>query len=352
MPEYTASDFVFHFGPQNTFFAEVPGVDRTSTLNISKENQKIIDNADDIEAIIPHGRFPTDPHQEYDCIVQCDKALYQSGKKLFDINVETFWFLDGGQDAGLLITDHKTTLLGPDEVSAHLFSRVQRDRNPPLQLATMGINRTWLVAYQTGGIVSKLRPAYPRLADYLRYGSQGQIVYVSLSLSQPGCFFAAWKDGTVVYNFPEDVEGSTAWKDLDRQLRASEGLKVILGNEPEIETLGITEVSESSEESSRRDSKVKSLRTPKETPLDLDLKMEKEISSISSTMIPKIAPAPLSAPLPAALLTPAPTPVQEPLPSPTLSSKDCWFEDFSKNVVTRVRDMEIQNISHDLVDAI
>ncbi|KAJ5614621.1 hypothetical protein N7528_008275 [Penicillium herquei] len=216
----------------------------------------------------------------------------------------------------------------------------------------MGINRTWLVAYQTGGIVSKLRPAYPRLADYLRYGSQGQIVYVSLSLSQPGCFFAAWKDGTVVYNFPDDVEESTAWKDLDRQLRASEGLKVILGNEPEIEMLGITEVSEGSEENPRRDSKVKSLRTPKETPLDLDVKMEKEIASVSSAMIAKMAPAPPSAPLQAALLTPAPTPVQEPLPSPTLSNKDSWFEDFSKNVVSRVRDMEIQNISHDLVDAI
>lgn len=103
--------------------------------------------------------------------------------------------------------------------------------NGKVKHMALGVEGAYVVVFEDGHIVWDLKGTNDRLDAQLEERSGGEVLYVSLSPYRPGIFFAAFTDGTIMYDFPKDVDGSSMWKDLDEKYLEFDGLRVITSSE-------------------------------------------------------------------------------------------------------------------------
>ena len=240
-------DFLIAFGPANTYIARAPKISR-SNLNqtVSTELVTKLDESKQINfAVFPsvlvetrQGNPDEDHSSDPDPYVSYSKKGHVGDSKT-SIPQENYlpdlkdWLKDRWGTGGLQVVGNgmggwwALSSRGATKSTANLPRDVRqllKPYNPHGKVVHLafGTDGAYVVLFEDGHADWDLKGQYPELDAELDIRGQGELIYVSLSAYHANHFFAAFKDATVFYEFPEGAE------DLDDDFVSAEALRVVV----------------------------------------------------------------------------------------------------------------------------
>lgn len=254
LPKLSTNDFLIVFGPQNTYLARAPSINRSSLVT-SPNLSAIIDDAKTISFVVFPPKETPDASATIDAddlaesadedslldpyIAYAKKGILGDSKFYFPPEsnypelkdwLDHRWGTGGLQVVGngeggwwgLSTSGNTKWFKLPGDVRQLL-----KPANPHGKVVHMalGIKGSYITVFEDGHVDWDLKGSYDRLDEHLEGRTQGELVYASLSVYRPDQFFAVFRDATAIYEFPD---GSG---ELDEDFLAAESLRVVVESE-------------------------------------------------------------------------------------------------------------------------
>ncbi|KAI9835326.1 MAG: hypothetical protein M1819_002470 [Sarea resinae] len=242
LPKLAATDFLVAFGPNNTYLARAPAVSRSS-LVCSPTMLDIISEAKSVAfAVFPPFETSVDDegaadNSSPDPYLSYTKKAFMSDSKCYFPEEDYYpelkeWLghrwgtgglqvISNGKGGWWALSHSGTTKWMGLPGDARQLLKAGNPHGKVIHMA-LGVKNSYIALFEDGHVDWDLKGSYDRLDEHLDTRSQGELVYVSLSVYKPDQFFCVFKDTTVIYDFPKGAE------DLDEDFLDAEGLRVIV----------------------------------------------------------------------------------------------------------------------------
>ena len=245
-PKVDTSDFLIAFGPANTYIARAPKISRTKLSTVSTDLYSKLEESKQINFIVfppvvvetQQGNPPDDHSSDPDPYVSYSKKGHVGDSKVSSPDDDYLpdlkaWLKDRWGTGGTQVVGDGRggwwglTLHGNTKFTTNLPRDVRQYLKPynphgKVTHLAFGAEGAYVVLFEDGHADWDLKGQYAGLDRELDTRGQGELVYVSLSPYHANHYFAAFKNATVVYEFPEGAEN------LDDDFVSAEALRVIV----------------------------------------------------------------------------------------------------------------------------